>query len=210
MHRHVRGVGDKRPVAVEHRAREIEPLLDVYRVGGVLQRHAHLLGDRHEQIVEYFEHHRIGAGADGAGTGELLDPPQHQMILGGKLGPPARLDDDRLVRLDDDGGAVHLLSGREGATHVDERPPPFAAGEEPRAARRRRQRCPRGLVHAFAEACAAADGLDGDRLDDQFLAAVDEAEASSMRALEGGLHIAERDELCLPSPLWGGVGDEGS
>ena len=75
MHRHVRGVGDQRAVAVEHRAGEIEPLLDVDRIGGVLQRHAHLLGDRHEQIVEHFEHDRIGAGADGARAGELFDAP---------------------------------------------------------------------------------------------------------------------------------------
>ena len=52
------------PVAVEHRAGEIEPLLDVDRIGGVLQRHAHLLGDRHEQIVEDFEHDRVGFGAE--------------------------------------------------------------------------------------------------------------------------------------------------
>jgi hypothetical protein len=48
------------PVGVEHCAGEVEPLLDVHRIGGVLQRHAHLLGDRHEQVVEHFEQHRVG------------------------------------------------------------------------------------------------------------------------------------------------------
>ena len=64
MHRHVRRVGDQRPSCVEHRAGEVEPLLDVHRIGGVLQRDAHLLGDRHEQVVEHLQHHRVGFGAD--------------------------------------------------------------------------------------------------------------------------------------------------
>jgi hypothetical protein len=42
------------PDAVENRAGEIEPLLDVHRGGGFLQRLAHLLGDRHEEVVEHF------------------------------------------------------------------------------------------------------------------------------------------------------------
>ena len=111
MHRHVRRIGDQRAVAVEHRAGKVEPFLDVHRIGGVLQRHAHLLGDRHEEIVEHFEHDRIGMGADGAAASELLHAPQHQMIFGGELGLPAMLDDDGLVRLDDDGWAFDLVAG---------------------------------------------------------------------------------------------------
>ena len=110
MHRHMRRVGDQRAVAVEHRAGEIEPLLDVHRIGGVLQRHAHLLGDRHEQVVEHFEHHRIGMGADGAGAGELLHALEHEMVLRRQFGLPAGLDDDGLMRLDDDGRALHLVA----------------------------------------------------------------------------------------------------
>ena len=71
MHRHVRRVGDQRAVCVEDRAGEVEPLLDVHRVGGVLQRHAHLLGDRHEQVVEHLQHHRIGLRADRVSALEL-------------------------------------------------------------------------------------------------------------------------------------------
>ena len=48
------------PRGVEQRAREVEPLLDVHRVGGVLQPQAHLLGDVHEQVVEDLQHHRVG------------------------------------------------------------------------------------------------------------------------------------------------------
>ena len=64
MHRHVRGIGHQCAVGGEDRTGEVEPLLDVDRVGGVLQRHSHLLGDRHEQVVEHFEHDRIGISAD--------------------------------------------------------------------------------------------------------------------------------------------------
>ncbi len=64
MHRDVRRVGDQPSASVKDGAGEIEPLLDVDRARGVLQRVAHLLGDRDEQIVEDLEHHRIGALAD--------------------------------------------------------------------------------------------------------------------------------------------------
>jgi chemotaxis signal transduction protein len=51
------------PCGVEEGAGEVQPLLDVHRVGGVLQPQAHLLGDVHEQVVEHLEHHRVGLGA---------------------------------------------------------------------------------------------------------------------------------------------------
>ena len=64
VHRHVRRVGDERARGVEHGAGEVEPLLDVHRLRGVAQRFAHLLGDRHEQVVEHLEQHRVGGGAE--------------------------------------------------------------------------------------------------------------------------------------------------
>ena len=102
MHRHVRGVGDQHAVGVEQRAGEVEPLLHVDRVGGVLQRDAHLLGDRHEEVVEHLEHDRVGARADRGLAGERLDPAQHQVVARGELGLPAGLDHDGGGRLDDD------------------------------------------------------------------------------------------------------------
>ena len=66
MHRDMRGVGDEPAVAIEDGAGEVEPLLDVDRARGVLQRIAHLLGDRGEALVEHFEQHRIDAGAERA------------------------------------------------------------------------------------------------------------------------------------------------
>ncbi len=113
MHRHVRRVGNQRAGRIEHRAGEIQPFLDVHRIGGVLQRHAHLLGDRHEKVVEHFEHHRIGLGADGQSALELLHPAQHQMIFRREFGLPALLDDDGLMRLDDDSRSFDLMARRK-------------------------------------------------------------------------------------------------
>jgi hypothetical protein len=76
VHRDVRRVGDQRSAGVEQSAGEVEPLLDVDRGRGRLQRDAHLLGDRHEQIVEDFEAHGVDFRADrvralrGRGSGE--------------------------------------------------------------------------------------------------------------------------------------------
>ena len=46
VHRHVRRVGDEAAARVEQGAGEVEPLLDVHRVRGALQRRPHRLGDR--------------------------------------------------------------------------------------------------------------------------------------------------------------------
>ncbi len=73
MHGHMRRVGDELPLPVEHGAGEIEPLLDVDGVGRVLQRHTHLLGDRHEQVVEDLQHDRVGVGADRFAARAQLD-----------------------------------------------------------------------------------------------------------------------------------------
>ena len=191
MHRHVRRVGDQRGVGGEDRAGEVEPLLDVHRIGGVLQRHAHLLGDRHEQVVEHLEHDRIGLGADRALPLELDGALQQQMVLGGDGGAPAVLDHDGLVRLDDDGGALHLRAGLELVAGVDRGLAPFAAGEELRAPGGRGQLAARGLAGALAEFRAAADRLDRDGFDHQLLRAVDKAEPRLVGLLEGGLHLGQ-------------------
>ena len=81
MHRHVRRVRDQVAVGIEQRAGKIEPLLDVDRIRRILQRHAHLLGDRHEQVVEDFEQHRVGrACRSHVSRCERDRALQHQMV----------------------------------------------------------------------------------------------------------------------------------
>ena len=197
MHRHMRRVGDQRAVVREHRAGEIEPLLDVDRIGGVLQRHAHLLGDRHEQVVEHFQHHRVGMGADGMHALEWLDAREHQMVLARQLRLPAGLYDDGLVRLDDDGGAFHFMTRLELVAGKDRGLVPFAAGEELRPPRRFRQGGAGRPAGLLAELGAAADGFHRHGFDHQLFGAVDEAELRLVRVLEGALHLGERCALDL-------------
>ena len=52
-------VGNQIAVGIKQRAAEVEPLLDVHRVAHVLEGDAHLLGNRHEQVVENLQGHRV-------------------------------------------------------------------------------------------------------------------------------------------------------
>ena len=115
MHGHVRRVGDKPAFGIEHGAGEIEPLLDVHAGGGVLQRRAHLLGDRHEEIGEDFERDRIDvrlwrliAALCGASRAS-----GQRAVIAGQFRAPARLDDDGLVRLDEERGADDVARRRD-------------------------------------------------------------------------------------------------
>ena len=54
MHRHVRRIGNQVATCVEQGAAEVQPLLDVDRVRGVLELQAHLLGNVHEQVAPFF------------------------------------------------------------------------------------------------------------------------------------------------------------
>jgi hypothetical protein len=196
MHRHMRRVGDQRAFRREHGAGEVEPLLDVHRIGGVLQRHAHLLGDRHEQIVEHFEHDRVSLRADRMRALERHDAREHEVVLRGDFRLPAGLDHDGLMRLDDDRRAGDLLPGLDLLARIDRRVVPFALREEPRAPGRRGQPFARARACALLELRAAADRFDRDGLHDELLVAIDESEPRLMRALERGLHffeVRERD-----------------
>src|SRR5690606_5296226 len=100
-------------------------------------------------------------------------------------GFPARLDDDGLVRLDDDRRAFDFGADLELVAGIDVGLVPRAARIEARRLGRLRQfrrRAPRGFLRELG---AAADGLNRNRLDDQFLVAIDEAEARLVRLLEG-------------------------
>ena len=54
MNRNVRGLGDQFAVAIENRARKIEPFFDVGRKPGALERLAHLFGDAREPVPVKF------------------------------------------------------------------------------------------------------------------------------------------------------------
>ncbi len=112
MNRHVRGIGDEIALAVEDRAREIEPLLDIDRLRREPQRLAHLLGNRHEEIVEDFEQHGIRLRPK-----RLAAPGRHarkqEIIPLCYLQRPAVLDHDGLMRFDDERRAGDALPDRE-------------------------------------------------------------------------------------------------
>ena len=131
VYRHVRGVGDQPTLAVEDRAREVEPLADVDRRGAVLKRAAHFLGDRHEKAVEDFEADRVGSGQvvarDDLCSGRAR-AGEEQSALALDLGAPAGFDDRRRKRVDDDRGAGDGAAGGEGAALV-ERDPMLGARE---------------------------------------------------------------------------------
>ena len=112
MHRHVRGIGDQLAFGVKHGAGEIQPLLDVHGIGGVLQRYAHLLGDRHEQVVEHFKQNRIsiGAGSDHCLALLALCAGQYDVVEFVDRGLPAGLDDDCLVVFDNQRWPLHAVA----------------------------------------------------------------------------------------------------
>ena len=103
MHGHVRGVRNQSPLGIEHRTRKIESLLDVDRMRGVLQTVAHLLGNRHEEVVEDLEHDWIGLRAQGLTLGARAHALQQQIAARCALRLPASLDNGGGGRLRDDG-----------------------------------------------------------------------------------------------------------
>ena len=94
------------PLLVEQRTGEIETLLDVDRRCRVRERHAHLLRDGHEQVVEHFQQHRVDPRADRARPLQRLDAPQDQVIQRRDFGTPTGFDHGRGVALADDRGAI--------------------------------------------------------------------------------------------------------
>ncbi len=110
MYRHMGGIGDQVARGIEYGAGEIQTLLDIDRIGRVLQRVTHLFGNRHEQIVEDFQHHRVAGRANGNLAGQRLHAGQDQVANRGHLRFPARFDNIGAGPLHNDCGALDLLA----------------------------------------------------------------------------------------------------
>ena len=178
MNRHMRRVGDELAIAGKDRAGEVEPLLDIDRIGGVLQRHAHLLGDRHEQIIEDFEHDRVGVGAERAPLGQRHGAGQHHVVSRRQFRLPARLDDDGLMGFDDQ--TPGRRSWRPASNRRADRCRHRARRRRNKSASSTRDQC--GVSGRYARprlgsmSAPSADGLDLDALDQDRLALEDETE----------------------------------
>ena len=193
MHRNVGRVGDQSAVGVEDGAGKVQPFLDVDRVRRVGQHRPHLFGHAHEQVVEDFQHHRVGAGASGPAGGARGDAAQDQMALGQDLGPPARFDHRGGVVLDHHGRAVHLMAGAQHGAGMDGGIAPGAGAEHAGVAQ--------GLGGALGRfqggqgrRFAAARHFDGGGFHHQGPAIHDEAEAGAMGGGKGLGDAVQRTE----------------
>jgi hypothetical protein len=132
VHRHVRRVGDQGSAGIEQRAAEIQPLLDVDRVGRVLQAQTHLLGDVHEQVVEHLEHDGIRAGAERGPRRPRANAAQFQVSCRRHERAPPGFDHDRGIALSDDGRPLKHGAGLEALARQKARAAPsgrFFIGE---------------------------------------------------------------------------------
>jgi hypothetical protein len=161
-------------------------------VGRVLQPVAHLFGDRHEQVVEDFEHHRIGPGADRMLGRTGGDAAEHEIAALGHPCLPARFDDRGGIGLGDDRGSVDPVARAQAGPFEQRRVVPGAVAEQPHAiGRARRAAAPGfGLDRRIGRPAGAAR-LDHGRFDDQRAAFEQKCEALPVGGFEFGAHRAD-------------------
>jgi hypothetical protein len=111
---------------------------------GVLQPVAHLLGDRHEQVVEDLEQHRVGMGARRMRMRPRLRAFQHQIEASAHACPPAGFDDRGGVGLGDHRRPVDHRAGRQRFAQVQGGIVPAVLSEETNVAARCRDIAERG------------------------------------------------------------------
>ncbi len=144
------------------------------------QRDAHLLGDRHEKIVEHFEHHRVGPGADVDAARQRRHALHHEIAPLVNERAPARLDDRRRRGFPEDGRAKDEFARQHRIAVVDRRTMLRPAGEKRHGGNGlRRARVQR--VDFVLGDIGHSNDFGRDRLDDQLLVRHDEAEALPMR-----------------------------
>ena len=181
----MRRVGDEVAVGVEDRAGKVQALLDVDGIRRVLQAQSHLLGDRHEQVVEDFQHHRIDRRADRVALGQCLHAAQHEVVVGRDLGAPAGLHDGGRIRFRDDGRAVDDVARRDVLAPVHARVAPGAVRVHPHRLERGRRRVARRRVQRLlGRRVRAAQRLDRHGFHDELLARHEEREAAAVRGFE--------------------------
>ena len=192
VHGHVRRIGDEIAWRVDERAGEVEPLLDVHRVSGVLERRAHLLGDRHEEVVEDLEHDRIGFRAELLAARLGCRAREHEMAEVRDLRRPAFLDDVRPGRLDDDRGAVDGVTRPELRAVIERRVTPTCARMHAHFRNRPTisVACARG--GPLDDRVAGTDRLYRHSLDDQIVALDGKAETRAMNLGEAPAKLVLR------------------
>jgi hypothetical protein len=198
----MRRVGDQLTLGVAQRAREIQALLDVDRGGGVLQAPAHLLGDRHAQVVEHFEQHRIDAGAEGGAARARRDAREPQVIERRHVRLPAGLNHGRGVGFRDDRRALEDVARRQDVAAEHRRALPCPAGVHVDDGRRWRRAtallCRR---RDFDGRIGHADGLDRYRLGYEGAVGHEAGVARAVRRLEPLHHVREGaeadDQRCI-------------
>ncbi|MNK60659.1 hypothetical protein D3C87_798010 [compost metagenome] len=195
VHGHVRRVGDQMALRVEDGAAEIEPLLDVDGMGRILQAQPHLLGDRHEQVIENFQHHGVGIGPHGAAFRQSDDPAQDQMAVRRHFRAPARLDDRGGIGVADDGRAIDSITRAQAVRRIQAAWPPRAGavhvhrlhGRQPTRARRMGRR-------GHSRRIGRADGFHGNGFDDQRTRRHQKGKAFFVGRFELRLHAGHRIE----------------
>ena len=192
VHRHVRRVGDQVAVGVKQRAREIQPLLDVDRVRGVLQLQAHLLGDVHEQVVEHLQQHRVHRRASRVRMGPRLHPLEQQVVALGQARGPARLDHGGGIALGHNGRPVDAVARAQVlAQHQRGLVPVAVAVHAHRLAARHLARGVQGQERLL-RGLAGQHQLDRHGLDEQAALAHQEGVALAIGLLEGLGDLGQR------------------
>ena len=196
MDRYVRRVGDQLAIGVEYRAGEIEPFLDIHRIGRVLQHDTHLFGDRHEKIVEHFQHDGIRLGADGMLRLAFLDPVDHHVIANRDFRLPAGFDHGGSVGIDNHRRPVDRLARRQRIPVVHGCALAGAGGIHIGMPQRLRRLGIRVEGQFFVRnVLSAADDLHRDRLDDVAFFRCNETELLHMRIFEGFQHVCAGAEI---------------
>ena len=185
----MRRVGHQAAVGVEERAGVIEALADVDRLRGRLEHLAHLLGDVHEEVVEYL---------DAGGVGRRRHPRpwqraallEQQLAAGKTPGTPALLQHHGAVRFDDQRRSLELGAQR---AHRHERH--LAPAAEPGAHPLRQLARGGGFGHHEGGGIDRGEArLDPERLDHRLERTSGEPEAPQMLGVERLAKLPEASE----------------